>query len=315
MSTVDTIPRGTRAPVGGTESKRRKGGSTRTGLTYSSLLLPSLILVALINAYPLVYAVNASLHDGTLIQQGSFVGLGNFTSVLSDASFWASTRFTLIFVVASVLGSWIVGTVLAMVLRIKFPGRSVFRVLLLLPWIVPIVATSTSWAFLLGTSSGALPTVFRTLGLGDNVLFLGDPVLAQVTVCVFKIWISFPFTLLMMGSALEGVDQNIYEAARVDGASRWHQFTKITLPITARTTYVSWILMAIFTINDFPTVWLLTGGGPVGATQTMVVYAYNLVFSEFTPGLGIAVALLITGCLVVVSILLYRMIRRSFAIA
>jgi len=140
-------------------------------------------------------------------------------------------------------------------------------------------------------------------------------VLAQITVCVFKIWISFPFTLLMMGSALEGIDQNIYEAARVDGASRWQQFTRITLPMTARTTYVTWILMAIFTINDFPSVWLLTGGGPVGATQTMVVYAYNLVFSEFLPGLGIAVAILITGLLVVVSVLLYRMIRRSFTIA
>jgi multiple sugar transport system permease protein len=85
--------------------------------------------------------------------------------------------------------------------------------------------------------------------------------------------------------------------------------------MTARTTYVTWILMAIFTINDFPSVWLLTGGGPVGATQTMVVYAYNLVFSEFLPGLGIAVAVLITGLLVVVSVLLYRMIRRSFTIA
>jgi multiple sugar transport system permease protein len=207
-----------------------------------------------------------------------------------------------------------VGVLLAVVLRIRFPGRSVFRVILLLPWIAPIVVTSMSWALLLGTSSGAVPSLFRALGLGDNVLFLGNPVLAQITVCLFKIWISFPFTLIMMGSALESVDQRLYEAARIDGATRWQQFTRITLPVTARTTYVCWILMAIFTVNDFPSVWLLTGGGPVGATQTMIVYAYNLAFSEFAPGLGIAVAVLITICLVAVSVFLYRMIRRSFTV-
>ncbi|WP_246143715.1 carbohydrate ABC transporter permease [Actinacidiphila oryziradicis] len=277
--------------------------------------MPSLILVALINAYPLAYAINAALHDGSLIQQGAFVGLGNFSTVLKDPAFWASTRFTAIFVVASVFGSWALGVVLAVVLQIRFPGRAVFRVLLLLPWIAPVVVTSMSWALLLGTSNGAVPSLFRALGLGNNVLFLGDPVLAQVTVCLFKIWISFPFTLIMMGSALESVDQNVYEAARIDGATRWQQFVRITLPVTARSTYVCWILMSIFTINDFPSVWLLTGGGPVGATQTMIVYAYNLAFSEFTPGLGIAVALLITVCLVAVSVFLYRMIRRSFTVA
>jgi multiple sugar transport system permease protein len=278
------------------------------------MLLPSLILILLINAYPLVYAVNAALHNGSLIQQGQYVGLGNFTSVLRDPVFWASARFTLIFVAASVFGSWAVGILLAVVLRIDFPGRAFFRVILLVPWIAPIVVTSMSWAFLVGTSNGLVPSLFRALGLGNNVLFLANPVLAQVTICLFKIWISFPFTLIMMGSALEGVDENLYEAARIDGAARWQQFAKITLPMTARTTFVCWILMAIFSINDFPSIWLLTGGGPVGATQTMVVYAYNLAFSEFQPGLGIAVALLITVCLVVVLTFLYRMIRRSYAV-
>jgi len=302
-----------RAALGG--RRRNRNRATTAGLTYSSLLLPSLLLVVLIDAYPLIYAVNTSLHGGSLIQQGDFVGLGNFVSVLNDPSFRASTRFTLIFVVVSVLGSWAVGMVLAVVLKVRFPGRSFFRVILLLPWIVPIVVTSMSWAFLLGTSDGAVPSLFRALGLGNNVLFLGDPVLAQISLCLFKIWISFPFTLIVMGSALESVDQNLYEAARIDGATRWRQFTSITLPMTGRTTYVCWIMMSIFTINDFPSVWLLTGGGPVGATQTMVVYAYNLAFSEFTPGLGIAVALLITACLIAVSVFMYRMIRRSFTIA
>jgi len=151
--------------------RRNRNRATTAGLTYSSLLLPSLLLVVLIDAYPLIYAVNTSLHGGSLIQQGDFVGLGNFVSVLNDPSFRASTRFTLIFVVVSVLGSWAVGMVLAVVLKVRFPGRSFFRVILLLPWIVPIVVTSMSWAFLLGTSDGAVPSLFRALGLGNNVLF------------------------------------------------------------------------------------------------------------------------------------------------
>jgi multiple sugar transport system permease protein len=130
-------------------------------------------------------------------------------------------------------------------------------------------------------------------------------------VCVFKVWVSFPFMMLMTSAALAGVDDTIYEAARMDGAGRWQQFRMITLPMIARSTYISWILMTIFCVNDFPTIYLLTGGGPVDATTSLVVLAYRTVFQNFQVGPGVAIAYLMTITLVVVSVALYRQIRKA----
>ena len=270
---------------------------------------PSLFLLLLINLYPVIYAGYQSLRDGSLIDAGDFVGLENYARVLTDPTFWSAARFTLVFTLVGVFGSWLVGLALAILLKTRIPGKGVFKVLLLLPWVVPVVVSATSWNWLVATPQSPLPVLARTLGLG-NVLFLADPLLAQVTVCVFKVWISFPFMMMMMSAALESVDNNVYEAAKVDGASRWKELTDITLPMISRSTYISWILMTIFCVNDFPTIFLLTGGGPVNATQTLVVLAYVTVFQNFQTGPGVAVAFLMTMVLVVISVALYRQIRK-----
>jgi multiple sugar transport system permease protein len=152
--------------------------------------------------------------------------------------------------------------------------------------------------------------LFRNLGLGTP-LFLADPALAALTVMVFKVWISFPFMMMMISASLASVDNTVYEASSMDGASRWQQFTQITLPLISRSTYISWILMTIFCVNDFPTIYLLTGGGPVDATTSLVVLAYRSVFQDFQTGPGVAIAFLMTMTLVVVSVILYRQIRKS----
>jgi multiple sugar transport system permease protein len=117
----------------------------------------------------------------------------------------------------------------------------------------------------------------------------------------------------MCSSALASVDTTVYEAANMDGANRWQQFSRITLPLIARSTYISWILMAIFCVNDFPTIYLLTGGGPVDATASLVVLAYRTVFQDMRTGPGVAIAFLMTLVLVVVSTVLYRQIRKADA--
>jgi multiple sugar transport system permease protein len=270
---------------------------------------PSLFLLLLINLYPVIYAGWLSLRDGSLIDAGDFVGLENYVKVLTDPTFWAAARFTLIFTLVGVFGSWLVGLALAILLKTRIPGKGLFKVLLLLPWVVPVVVSATSWNWLVATPQSPLPILAQALGMG-NVLFLADPLLAQVTVCVFKVWISFPFMMMMMSAALESVDNNVYEAARVDGASRWKELTDITLPMISRSTYISWILMTIFCVNDFPTIFLLTGGGPVNATQSLVVLAYVTVFQNFQTGPGVAVAFLMTIVLIVISVALYRQIRK-----
>jgi multiple sugar transport system permease protein len=276
----------------------------------ATMLMPSIILLLVINGYPILVGISQALHNGTLISSGDYVGLSNFRQVLSDSTFWAAVRFTSIFTVVGVFGSWIVGLALAMVLRTQFPGRSMFKVLLMLPWVVPIVVSATSWQWLTATQTSPMSNFFEAIGLGQQ-LFLADPVLAKVTVCIYKVWVSFPFMMLLAASALESIDHHVYEAARVDGATRVQTFRFITLPMIARTSYVGWILMAIFCVNDFPTIFLLTGGGPVNATQTLMVMAYREVFQSFDTGTGVSISLLMTGVLVVVSVFLFRRLKMA----
>ncbi|MEZ0494525.1 carbohydrate ABC transporter permease [Kineococcus sp. TBRC 1896] len=273
-------------------------------------MAPSVVLLLLLNGFPLVYAAVQSLRDGNLLQAGPYVGLDNFARAFQDPVFWRAARFTLLFTAVGVFGSWAIGLGIALLLRGSVPGARVFKVLLLLPWVVPVVVSSTSWNWLVATSSSPVPVLASALGF-ENVLFLADPTMAAITVCVFKVWISFPFMMLMSSAALTGVDSTVYEAARVDGASSIQQFTRITLPLIAPSTYISWILMTIFCVNDFPTIYLLTGGGPVGETTSLVVLAYRVVFQDFQTGYGVAIAFLMTAVLVVASVWLYRSIRRA----
>jgi multiple sugar transport system permease protein len=300
-------PGGITTPPGPRRAGRRFDANR---VTLVALVAPSVVLLLLINAYPFVSAANQSLHNGSLISAGSFVGLHNYGSVLTSSTFWQAAIFTLIFTVVGVFGSWIVGLGIALLLQAGLPGRGFFKVLLLLPWVVPIVVSATSINYLVATTSSPMPSLFHALGLGAP-LFLANPDWAKVTVCCYKVWVSFPFMLLMASAALASVDETVYEAAQMDGAGAIARFRRITLPLIARPTYISWILMTIFCVNDFPTIYLLTGGGPVNSTTTLVVLAYETVFQDFEVGPGVAIAFLMTLTLVVVSVVLYRQIRKA----
>ena len=293
--------------------RRRRGhprGRSRAPLTMMALVAPSVFILILINGYPLVYAGYQSLHNGSLVTNGSYVGLQNYHTALSNPAFWQAVRFTLLFTVVGTLGSWAVGLGLALLLRYPFPGRSLFKTLLLLPWVVPVVVSATSINFLVATPTSAIPSLFGLLGLGHPA-FLADATWAKVLVCTYKVWISFPFMMLLMSAALESIDPAVVEASRVDGCSAWAEFRYITFPSIARSTYIAWVLMFIFCVNDFPTIFLLTGGGPIGATTSLIILAYQTAFQNFQVGEGVAIAFLMTGACILLATILYRQIRRS----
>ena len=289
-------------------ARTRRPAVSRTG-TFLLFAVPSVLLLVLLNAYPVIYAGWESLHNGDLISAGSFVAFANYLAVVQEPAFWHAALFTVVFTITGVFGSWVIGLALALLLRTKIPANGVFKVLLLLPWVVPTVVSAASWNWLVATPQSPLPLLAHALGMG-NVLFLANPLLAQITVCVFKVWISFPFMMMLSSSALAAVDTNVYEASKVDGAGPWQTLTRITLPMIQRSTFVSWILMTIFCVNDFPTIWLLTQGGPVNSTQTLVVMAYQTVFENNQVGPGVAIAFIMTLVLVVASVILYRQIRK-----
>ncbi|MGK3958899.1 carbohydrate ABC transporter permease [Arthrobacter sp. R4] len=288
--------------------RERVPGQSRS--TFAILIAPSVIILLLTNAYPIAYATFQSVHDGSLIHAGEFVGLDNFAKVLASETFWQAAGFTVTFTVVGVFGSWTAGLGLALLLQKRIPGRGLLKTLLLLPWVVPVVVSATSWNWLLATDTSPVPTLMRSLGLGDQ-RFLSDPFLAQVTVCLFIVWLNFPFMMLMMSAALTSVDESVYEAAKIDGATPRQQFLHMTLPIIAKPTYISWVLMTIFCVNEFPAIWLLTHGGPVGSTSTLVVLAYRTVFQNFQTGPGVAIAFIMTITLATIATVLFRQIRKS----
>lgn len=303
------------ASVGaGAEPRLMRSAARSRQRVMTTLLLPSLVVLGLVNIYPLVYAAIESLHRGNLVVTGPYVGGENYGAILHDGQFWNAAEFTAVFTVSAVLGSYLVGALLALTLKAGVPGRSWFRVLLLLPWISPQVVSITSWSFLVGTSSSLAVSVARGLGLGSP-LFLADPNLAVMTVCIVKIWESFPFMMLVLSAGLEGIDPALYEAASIDGAGWLSQLRYITAPLLKRVTYMSWVLMAIYSINDFSTIWLLTGGGPLSATTNLMTYSYELVFQDFETGYGVTVALVTAVLMVMVSIWLYRLVVRGHTAA
>ncbi|MBW4042208.1 MAG: sugar ABC transporter permease [Acidobacteria bacterium] len=289
----------------------------RAGLTLALFALPSLILLVLLNVFPVAYSFIQSLQDGTpstLPTEAPFVGFANYVNVVTSPQFLQAALFTVIFTVTGVFGSWIIGLALSLLLRTRIPGNTVFKVLLLLPWIVPVVVSATAWNWLVATPQSPIPVILSAVGI-QNANFLGDPVLAQVVVCIFKVWISFPFMMMMMSSALASVDTNVYEAAKMDGATGWQAFTGVTLPIISRTTFISWVLMTIFCVNDFPTIFLLTQGGPstgvTGATTSLIVLAYQDAFQNQQTGPATAIAFMMTAVLVIVSTVLYQRIKKA----
>lgn len=293
---------------------RSKSRRIRIGLIATALImiLPSLIILAVVDIYPMISGIILSLRGGSLLQPGALVGFKNYELLFTSSEFWSSLEFTVIFALAAVFGSYFLGLPLALLLRGKVPGRGVFRILLLLPWIVPLVVSIVSWDWIAGDPSGLLSKITEWLGT-QPIYPLSYPGSARVLVCVVKIWTSYPFMFMTCLAALEGIDGTLYEAASIDGATRFQQFRYITVSQIKDISLIAWILMAIWSVNDFGTPWLLTQGGPVNATEILPVLAYKDAFVNQSIGQGAAIAVISLVLLMALSALLLRLMNRNNA--
>lgn len=269
------------------------------------LLVPSLVLVTLINIYPFATGFYYSLQDGTLLQSGAFVGLQNYVDLMTRPEFHNALRFSAIFALFGVFGSWGVGLGLALLLNKDIPGRGFFRVALLLPWILPSIVSIVSWRWMIGDQSGLVNVVLGFFGIRP-IYFLSTGEWATFSIIIVKIWRSYPFMMLSLLAALQTISLEIYEAASIDGASPWQSFRFITLPQLLPISIVLWILMTIWSVNDFETPWLLTQGGPSNATENLSVLSYRYTFLLNNVGLGAAVAFFTMLILMVFAIILLR---------
>jgi multiple sugar transport system permease protein len=270
-----------------------------------AFLLPSAFLLAGVMLYPLLSGLYYSLSHGSLLATEGFVGLRNYVDLLTLPDFWNAFRFTAIFSFFGVAGSYLVGLGFALILNQRVPGRGVFRVALLIPWVVPAVVSIASWRWMLGTENGSVNVVLHALGLGP-VQFLSNEGWAMFSVILIKIWRSFPFMMISCLAALQAIDRDLYEAASIDGAGRWRSFWHITVPHIRTISTVMWILMTIWCFNDFETIYLLTQGGPSNATENLIVVAYRYTFAKNDLGTGSAMAVVSLLVLMALAVLLLR---------
>lgn len=254
------------------------------------LLLPSIILIIFIAVYPLISGFLYSLSNSTLFKNGELIGFKNYVSLLKLPEFWSALEFSLVFSFFSVIGSYLIGLGLALLLNMKVPGRGFFRAALLIPWIIPSIVSVVCWRWMIGDQKSIVNVMLGLVGI-KPILFLADKNWAIFSVCIVKIWRSFPFMMISCLAALQSISTDLYEAVKIDGANRWQTFKYITLPHLKPISIICCILMTIWSFNDFDTIWLMTGGGPADATKNLIVLAFQYAFIKNSIGIGSAIAI------------------------
>lgn len=287
------------------------GGLLRKGaLLPIYFILPSVILIAFVNAYPFISGLLYSIRDGTLLKPGSLVWFQNYGRLFQMPEFWNALQFSVVFAFFGVTGSYIIGLGLALLLNKDMPGRGFFRVALLVPWVLPSVVSIVGWRWMIGSQDSFVNVVLGWFGI-EPILFLGTPGWAVFSVTLIKIWRSFPFMMISLLAAIQTINQELYESAQIDGANRWQSFRYITLPQLKTISVVCWILMTIWCFNDFDTIWLLTQGGPANATENLIVLAYKYTFTKNALGIGSAIAIVSLILLMALAALLIRLQRED----
>ena len=264
-------------------------------------------MILAINIYPFITGFLYSLQDGTLLKSGSFVGLQNYVKLFARPDFHHALIFSATFALFSVIGSYVIGLALALLLNQDIPGRGFFRVALLVPWIIPSVVSIVSWRWMIADQRGLLNIILDAIGIGP-IYFLSSARWATFSVIIIKIWRSFPFMMISCLAALQSIEQVLYEAANIDGANAWNSFRYVTMPHIKNMSIVLWILMTIWSVNDFDTPWLLTQGGPSKATENLILLSYRYTFTQNDVGIGSSVAFV---TLIILMILAVTMLKRQ----
>lgn len=281
---------------------RPKPGRWRRGAVTALLLAPALVFLIVFKIYPLLATIPVSLFQtrgfGTPL---TFVGISNYVTLISDPMFLRALQNTIFFLIITTVGVNALGLLFALLVNTpKLKGRGFFQTVLFLPVVISTTATAVLWSFLLDPNIGLVPPIIHFLRL-DFLLpggFYGDPVTAMLTVSVVSIWQSVGFFMIVYLAGLQSIDTELYDAARVDGAGGMALLTKITLPLMRPFLAISITLCIIGGFTVFDLIYIMTGGGPVHSTETLMTFMYFVAFKTFQEGYAsaiIVVILLVTG--------------------
>ena len=279
------------------------------------MVLPSLALAFWIIGYPIYDVVMAAVHEVNRFGKlRDFVGFGNFQTLAADPIFWGSLWRTLIWTVGVVGGTIVLSLPIALILNDDFYGRGLMRVIIMLPWAVSLTMTAIVWKWSLHGQYGMVNETLQDLGiLARPVEWLATADIAFPVEILVGILVSIPFTTTVFLGGLSSLPGEIYEAARIDGASAWQRFTSLTMPLLKNFFNIALVLNVIHVFNSFPIIWVMTKGDPANGTDILVTYLYKLAFQYGRIGDAAAMSLIMFAILLAFTIVYARMQMKQSA--
>ena len=259
-------------------------------------LFPSFIFVGLFSIFPIFESFRLSLYRLilTLPWLGEkMVGVENYTDLLSDPVARDSIRTTLIFIAVTIPLELLLGLGIALVLNQTFRGRGLLRAVVLIPWAIPTVVSSQMWRFIFNDRYGLINFLLFGADASSYIAPLADPNLAMISIMVAEIWKTTPFAALIILAGLQGIADDLYEAAGIDGATQWQTFRWITLPLLKPALLLALLFRTIDALRVFDLVYVMTQGGPADATNVLQFYGYKKTFPEGMVGYGSAIAVIV----------------------
>jgi multiple sugar transport system permease protein len=269
----------------------RRGRPSATQLTGLAFIAPLLAFLAIFLLVPILRGIALSTQEWTIRSfitgEAPFIGLQNYRDVFADPDFGQITWQTVVFVVVSLVFQYAIGLALAVFFTRRFPLSTTLRSLILLPWLLPLVVSATTWRWMFNQDYG----IVNSLLGGADIGWLSNPSVSLWAVIITNIWLGIPFNMVLLYGGIQGISEGLYEAAALDGAGRWRQFWSITLPLLRPVSAVTLLLGLVYTIKVFDVIWVMTRGGPVNSSHILSTWAYQISFEvDRDLGTGAAVA-------------------------
>jgi multiple sugar transport system permease protein len=305
-------------PVTIAASRTRQWRSIPTLLERQSVLgvvlvSGAILYMVVLVGYPFALALYLSVSDANVATSGlgNFVGFDNFVSLFQSSVFLTALRNTLFFTLVAAIFKALLGTALAFLLAENLPGTRVFRLIILLPWTIPIALSSITWKWMFDSQYSIINWIGTHLGIiHGNPIWLGDPNLAAASIITVNIWRGFPFAAIILLAGLTSIPQDILDAAKVDGANGLVRFRRVVVPMIAPILFVGSLYDLVFSLTDMTVVNLLTNGGPANATHVLASYAFLVGVQSGALGRGAAIATLLLPVLLVVIVIVLRSLKQ-----
>ncbi|MFF4353635.1 carbohydrate ABC transporter permease [Streptomyces sp. NPDC001530] len=283
-----------------------------------AFLAPVTLYLGLFYAYPLYRNLDLSLRHYTVrsFVQGNapFTGLANYRTVLDDPTFGPALTHTVVFTAVCLFFQYAIGLALAVFFNQHFRLSATLRALFLVPWLLPLIVSASTWSWMLNSDSGIVNAALHVVGIGP-VNWLTSPSWSLTSVIIANVWIGIPFNLVVLYSGLQAIPASLYEAAALDGASAWRRFWHITFPLLRPVSAITLLLGLVYTLKVFDIIWIMTKGGPADSSTTFATWSYRLGFGNLLPafGPGAAVGNLLVVAALVFGLVYLRVQRKQYA--